>query len=80
MSRRIAIVSDAAGYVGPDLARVLAQRGHDLVVGDPADGLVDELTAVGAAVEVVPGVRDLAKPEAVERLGAAALDRFGGVD
>ena len=74
MSRRIAIVSDAAGYVGPDLARVLAQRGHDLVVGDPADGLVDELTAVGAAVEVVPGVRDLAKPESVERLVAPDLE------
>ena len=27
MTRRIAIVSDAAGYVGPDLARLLAQRG-----------------------------------------------------
>jgi NAD(P)-dependent dehydrogenase (short-subunit alcohol dehydrogenase family) len=78
--RRIAIVSDAASYVGPDLARVLAARGHDLVVGDPAGGLVDELTATGAAVEVVEGVRDLAKPESVDRLVAAALDRFGRID
>lgn len=78
--RRIAIVSDAASYVGPDLARVLAQRGHDLVVGDPADGLVEELTAAGAAVEVVSGVRDLAKPESVDRLVTAALDRFGRID
>ena len=53
MSRRVAIVSDAASYVGPDLARVLADRGHDLVVGDPDDGLVAELEARGAAVEVV---------------------------
>ena len=80
MSRRIAIVSDAAGYVGPHLARLLAERGHDLVVGDPADGVVDELTALGATVEAVAGVRDLAKQESSERLVQAALDRFGRID
>jgi NAD(P)-dependent dehydrogenase (short-subunit alcohol dehydrogenase family) len=80
MTRRIAIVSDAAGYVGPDLARLLAQRGHDLVIGDPAVGLVDELTTIGAEVEVVEGVRDLSKPESSERLMHAALDRFGRID
>jgi 3-oxoacyl-[acyl-carrier protein] reductase len=80
MSRRIAIVSDAASYVGPNLARLLAERGHDLVVGDPAPGLVEELTALGAAVETVAGVRDLAKPDAASRLVQASLDRFGRVD
>lgn len=74
------MVSDAAGYVGPNLARLLAQRGHDLVVGDPAEGLVGELEAAGAAVEVVDGVRDLSKPESAERLVRAAIDRFGRVD
>jgi 3-oxoacyl-[acyl-carrier protein] reductase len=80
VSRRIAIVSDAAMYVGPDVARLLAERGHDLVVGDPADGVVDSLTAAGAAVEVVEGTRDLSKPDASERLVKAAVDRFGRVD
>jgi len=79
-SRRIALVSDAAGYVGPNLARSLAARGHDLVLGDPAPGLVDELTAAGAAVEAVSGARDLAEPEAAGALVAAALDRFGRID
>jgi 3-oxoacyl-[acyl-carrier protein] reductase len=74
------MVSDAASYVGPDLARVLAQRGHDLVVGDPVDGLVAELEALGAAVEVVDGVRDLAAEGAAGRLLSAALDRFGRID
>ncbi|MBV8952317.1 MAG: SDR family oxidoreductase [Actinobacteria bacterium] len=73
-------MSDAAGYVGPNLARLLAQRGHDLVVGDPAEGLVGELSEMGAAVEVVEGVRDLAKPESSERLVGAALGRFGRID
>jgi len=80
MSKRIALVSDAAGYVGPNLARLLAGRDHDLVVGDPAAGLVDDLRAAGAEVEVVEGVRDLSKAESSERLVAAALDRFGRVD
>ena len=80
MSRRVAIVSDAAGYVGPNLARLLAQRDHDLVIGDPAEGLVGELTAAGAAVEVVAGVRNLAKPESSEKLVQAAKDRFGRID
>ncbi len=80
MTKRVAIVCDAAGYVGPNLARLLAGREHDLVVGDPAPGVVDELTALGAAVEVVEGVRDLAKPESAERLVAAAVERFGRVD
>jgi len=78
--RRIAIVSDAAGYVGPHLARLLAARDHDLVIGDPAPGLVEELAGAGATVEVVEGVRDLSKPESSERLVTAARDRFGRID
>ena len=78
--KRVAIVSDAGSYVGPDLARVLAVRGHDLVVGDPADGLVAELEALGAEVEVVARVRDLADPDANDRLVCAALGRFGRLD
>jgi 3-oxoacyl-[acyl-carrier protein] reductase len=78
--RRVALVGDAGFYVGPSLARLLAARGHDLVVGDPADGLVDELTATGIEVEVVTGVRDLSEPTAAERLVAAGIERFGQID
>lgn len=78
--RRVAIVGDGGFYVGPALARLLAARGHDLVIGDADDELVAELTEAGAAVEVVPGVRNLAKPEAAPKLAEAARDRFGRVD
>ena len=78
--RRVALVSDASSYVGPDLARLLADRGHDLVLGDPGADLVGDLTARGAAVEVVEGVRDLSDPAASERLVAAAKARFGRID
>ena len=62
--------------------QALVRRGHHLVVGDPAEGLVEELEARGAQVEVVTGVRNLADrvgPEA-GRCGPGALrsHRCGG--
>ncbi len=78
--RRVALVGDAGFYVGPELARHLAARGHDLVLGDPSSELVTELEALGVAVEVVEGVRNLAKPASAPRLVEAALARFGRLD
>lgn len=80
MTRRIALITDASGYVGPDLARVLASRGHDLVLGDAPAVLEEELVAAGAAVEVVTRVRDLADGVSAQRLVDAALARFGRID
>jgi NAD(P)-dependent dehydrogenase (short-subunit alcohol dehydrogenase family) len=79
-SRRVALVTPAGTYVGPTLARLLAARHHDLVLGDPADGLVDELEATGCRVAAVTGASNLAKPESAATLVAAALDRFGRID
>ena len=79
-SRRVAIVADAGFYVGPPIARLLAARGHDLVVGNPATGLVAELEALGAAVQVVEGVRNLADPASSPALVGGALERFGRID
>jgi 3-oxoacyl-[acyl-carrier protein] reductase len=78
--RRVALIADAGFYVGPALSRLLAERGHDLVLGDPDPGLVDELTAAGTDVEVVTGARDLSQPDAGDRLVAAAQERFGRLD
>ncbi|MFN6119239.1 MAG: SDR family NAD(P)-dependent oxidoreductase [Actinomycetes bacterium] len=78
--RRVALVAGAGFYVGPDLARVLAARGHDLVLGDPPADLVAELESQGAAVEVVTGVRDLAVPGSAQRLVEAGVARFGRID
>jgi 3-oxoacyl-[acyl-carrier protein] reductase len=80
VSRRVALVCNANFYVGPDLARILAARDHDLVLGDPAEGLVDELEAAGAAVEVVTDVGDLADATGSQRLVDAARQRFGRLD
>jgi NAD(P)-dependent dehydrogenase (short-subunit alcohol dehydrogenase family) len=80
VTRRVAIVSDASAYVGPHLARLLAERGHDLVLGDPVEGLSDELRGHGATVVPVSGVRDLSRPGASEELVEACVDTFGRVD
>ncbi|MSO17354.1 MAG: hypothetical protein CK520_03170 [Actinobacteria bacterium] len=79
-AKRVALVGDASFYVGPSLARELARREHNLVLGDPAEGLVDELTALGVEVEAVLGVRNLADPESAQKLVAAAQERFGRID
>ena len=76
----MAIISDAADYVGPQLARLLATRDHDLVLGDPDPALVAEAESLGAAVEVVERVRDLADADSSARLVAAARSRFGRID
>jgi NAD(P)-dependent dehydrogenase (short-subunit alcohol dehydrogenase family) len=78
--KRIAIVADAGFYVGPALSRLLAERGHDLVLGDPPDDLVDDLRDGGTEVEVVDGVRDLTDPASAAQLVDAALARFGRID
>ena len=79
-ARRVALVANTDFYIGPPLARILAARGHDLVVGDPQEGLVEELEGLGAAVEVVTGVKDLSKPESAQQLVDAGLARFGHLD
>jgi 3-oxoacyl-[acyl-carrier protein] reductase len=79
-TKRIAIVGDASAFVGPDIARLLAARDHDLVVGDAPADLVAELEKSGATVEVVEGVRDMAKEGSADKLVHAALERFGRID
>jgi NAD(P)-dependent dehydrogenase (short-subunit alcohol dehydrogenase family) len=79
MSRRVAIISDANFYVGPALAKLLASREHDLVLGDASDELVAEVEAAGATVVNVTGVGRLGEGDA-EQLVSAATERFGRID
>ena len=79
-TRRVALVADAAFYVGPDLARQFASRGHDLVLGDASSELVRELESHGATVVNVAGARDVSLEGASERLVEAALTHFGQLD
>ena len=79
MTKRVAVVAGAGWYVGPELARVLAARGHDLVLADARDDLVSELRDSGADVETINGI-EITDTGACDALLQAALGRFGRVD
>ena len=65
--KRTAIITDANMHVGPDLARELASN-HNLVLGEPAVGLVEEVTGLGADASGLDGVADLSDPESIKKL------------
>lgn len=79
-NRPVALVADAGFYVGPPLARLLAERGFDMVLGDPSPEVVAEVEAAGVDHVAVTGTRDLADPASSQRLVQAALERFGRLD
>jgi 3-oxoacyl-[acyl-carrier protein] reductase len=78
--RRVAIVANASDYVGPAMARELASRGCDLVLGDPTPELAGEVAELGAESWAVDGVKDLADPTSAIRLLDMAMDAYGRVD
>jgi NAD(P)-dependent dehydrogenase (short-subunit alcohol dehydrogenase family) len=79
-TRRVAIVADAGFYVGPELARHLAGRGHDLVLGDEGIVGVAELEGTGCRVVPVRDVRNLTRPESARTLASTAFELFGRID
>lgn len=79
-NRRVAVVNDGSFYVGPPLAKRLAELGHDLVIGNPADGLINELESLGARAIGVEVSRDASNPDVAPSLAAAAMKNFGRID
>ncbi|MFQ5382177.1 MAG: SDR family NAD(P)-dependent oxidoreductase [Dehalococcoidia bacterium] len=83
MARRsespVTLITGAGDYVGPALARLMAGRGHHLVLHGPGESLVRELESNGTEVESIDGV-DLRTREGNQAVVAAALDRFGRLD
>lgn len=77
---RVAVVNDGSFYVGPPLAIRLAQLGFNIVVGNPAAGLIDELHALGVAAVGVDVARDFSQPSASSALAEAAMSNFGRID
>ncbi len=78
--KRVAILVDTETHMMPALAREMVRRNHNLVIGNVAEGLADDLKSMGADVEVVSEHLDLAKSDAVQKLVDAANKRFGGFD
>jgi NAD(P)-dependent dehydrogenase (short-subunit alcohol dehydrogenase family) len=78
--KRVVILADTQTHMMPALAREMARRNHNLVLGDAKDGLADELIKLGAKVEVVPDTADQTKQDTIQRLVDRANDAFGGFD
>ena len=83
--KRVIIINDALLQIGPPLARNFAKQGYNLVIAQPAEGLVKELEGHGAKVVVVPGIeqvgpKDESQPGSTQKLVDAAMKEFGGFD
>ena len=83
--KRVAIINDALLQIGPPLARSFAKKGYNLVIAQPAKGLVKECEGHGAKVIVVPGIEqhgpnDERRPDSTQKLVDAAMKEFGGFD
>ena len=78
--RRVVILADSNTHMMPALAREMARRDHDLVLGDAADGLADELRGMGAKVEVVPDTADQTKDDTIQKLVDRAIKVYGSFD
>lgn len=79
-TRRTAIISDGRFYVGPPLARHLAAKGHDLVIGDAPQELLDELASTGVRAVGVDGVNSRGNTAGFSPLATAAVETFGRID
>jgi 3-oxoacyl-[acyl-carrier protein] reductase len=83
--KRVIIINDALLQIGPPLARNFAKKGYNLVIAQPAEGLVKECEGYGAKVIVVPGIEqhgpnDERRPDSTQKLVDAAMNEFGGFD
>lgn len=83
--KRVIIINDALLQIGPPLARNFAKKGYNLVIAQPAEGLVKECEGHGAKVIVVPGIEqhgpnDERRPDSTQKLVDAAMAEFGGFD
>src|SRR5262245_13114316 len=82
-SSKVVLVTGASAGLGAAMARELPRQGCNRLVlvarrGDRLALLAEELRPEG--VEVLPLVGDLEDPATPERIVAATLDRFGGLD
>jgi 3-oxoacyl-[acyl-carrier protein] reductase len=78
--RRVALINDGRFYAGPPLARFLAAKGHDIVIGDAPEELIQELNTHGIQSVSVKGVNSRGNTQGFQQLVSAAMETFGQID
>ena len=82
LEHKVAIVTGGGSGIGEASAKLLAQRGASVLVSDidlaAAERVASEIEAGGGRAGA--DRTDVADPEQVEAMGAAAVGRFGGLD
>src|SRR4051794_17132925 len=81
-SSKVVLITGASSGIGAAVAREAARRGHRLALtarrADRLEELAEQVRATGTEALAIPA--DLVDPEAPERIVAAAVERFGGLD
>jgi 3-oxoacyl-[acyl-carrier protein] reductase len=77
---RVTVINDGRFYAGPPLARFLAERNHDVVIGDAPDELIQQLHSTGVKALNVQGVNSRGNTQGFQQLVSAAMENFGRID
>ena len=82
LEHKVAIVTGGGSGIGEASAKLLAQRGASVLVSDidlaAAERVASEIEAAGG--RAAADRTDVADPDQVEAMVAAAVERFGGLD
>ena len=78
--RRVTIINDGRFYVGPPLARFLAARDHNVVIGDAPSEIIESLVSAGVHAVSVEGVNRRGNTQGFQQLVDAAIKNFGRID
>jgi 3-oxoacyl-[acyl-carrier protein] reductase len=77
---RVTVINDGRFYAGPPLARFLAERNHNVVIGDAPDELMQQLHSTGVKALNVQGVNSRGNTQGFQQLVSAAMENFGRID
>ena len=82
LEHKVAIVTGGGSGIGEACAKLLAQRGASVLVSDidlaAAERVAGEIESAGG--RAAADRTDVADPDQVEAMVAAAIERFGGLD
>lgn len=80
MKEKVIIISGASSGIGEATTRRSAQEGAKLVIGARRENRLKQLVDSLPGAEISYQIADVTKPEDMEALAKAALDKYGRID